>query len=167
MSFRNGYSVDLYSVRKSEFGVTGRVHAWHRDKKTEKFYTDFTGFVNFKGTAAKKALELGLPEVMPSENAPKKRIKITFGPDVTNRFIGKDDYDNFLKVARGNEKLTKFIMNNANPISVTILDFEIDDYPAKQEGKTSVGKHSNNYSNNRKSYTQSTPADDDDVQLPF
>lgn len=177
MSFMNGYSVDVYSVKKSEYGVSGKVHAWHKDKKTGKYYTDFSGFANFRGEAAEKALQLGLPETMTNgdKNAPKKRIKITFGPDVTNRYIGKEKYDSLISAARGSQELTKFIMNNASPTSVTILDFEIDDYNDQENsgGKSNNTGHSGNRGSgsygakSNGSASKYATFEDDEPELPF
>lgn len=165
MSFVSGHYVDLYTVRKNEYGVTGKIHAFHKDG--DKVYTDFSGYVRLKGNAAKKALELGLPEVQPKVNAPRKRIKLTFGPSVTNRYIGEEKKNALVGAARGNEMLIKFIDQNASPISVDVIDFEVQEDTPSYNNKAS-GNSSGGYNSKSKSTApQYAPADNDDAQLPF
>ena len=77
MSYRNGAYASVWSVEKKNDNVTKvRISTSRKNKMTDQYETDFSGFVDFIGKdAAQKALQL------------KERDRIKLGDvSVTNRY---------------------------------------------------------------------------------
>lgn len=88
MGFRNGCYATVWSVEpKSDTNTSVKLTVSRKNKQTEKFETEFSGFVSFYGTAiAKKAACL------------KEGDRIKLGDvDVTNNFVKEKGvtYTNF------------------------------------------------------------------------
>ena len=108
----NSYSVNMSISRK--------------DKETGEYKTQFSGFVNFAGEAAKKGAGLGLPATMDREHPQSRSIQIKGSPDVTT-YYNPDQYKRLMAAANGNDELTKFVRSRANEKYITIWDFELAD----------------------------------------
>lgn len=150
MALRDGCYATVWSARQNGKIYSCNISVSTKDKRTNEYKNDFSGYVNFGGQAAVKVASLGLPEFPNKDNPAKRRVQIKGSPDIST-YYNKEAADKLLAQAGNNEDLKKFIRARANEKYITIWDFEIPE---------------NNPPTNAKP-AQETQQNDESEELPF
>lgn len=164
MGLRNQSYAKIWAAREKGKIFSVMTTVSRKNKDTNQYDTQFSGYVNFAGEAAKKIKELGLPEKMDRNNPQPRSIQITDSrsPDLTNNYNAQ--YINkLLSLAKGIEELEKFIRNNASPTSVTIWDFEL----AEDGGSGGRSSSKNAKKTSKRREPELDDNEEEDSDLPF
>lgn len=166
MGLRQNAYAKVWSIRPNGSTYSGQISVGKKNEESGEYDVLFSGYVNFAGGAAKKARDLGLPEVMDRNNPVCRSIQITSSPDIGTWF-NRDKYTKMIALIDKIKKylsetefdnLTHCVARAFDTKSITIWDFEIaEDYKNKKS----------NDSVKTKSKTVAREEIDEDDDLPF
>lgn len=167
MGFRNDTYASIYTAKRNGKAYSCKILIGHTDKTSNEYVFEFSSFVNFAGDAANKVAELGLPEEQDRNNPIKRKIKL-LRTDVSSYF-NNDYYAKLLRLADGNEELTKFVKANADKKTFTVWDFELAEDGASKNAAITAAKGERNNSAKKSAPENNSyaVADTGDEELPF